>query len=90
VKISRLWEKFAPTQHPALDFYGWTELISRLQKISRLRAPTHAYVLKNSPLKLGPMMITFFCDLCQFSSKKSAFFSKTNVMITFSPKLPFV
>jgi hypothetical protein len=27
------------------------------------------------------IMITIFCDLCQFSAKKLAFFSKTNVMI---------
>jgi hypothetical protein len=27
-------------------------------------------------------MITIFCDTCQFSAKKMAFFSKTDVMIT--------
>jgi hypothetical protein len=27
------------------------------------------------------IMITIFCDFCQFSAKKLAFFSKTNVMI---------
>jgi hypothetical protein len=26
-------------------------------------------------------MITIFCDFCQFSAEKMAFFSKTNVMI---------
>jgi hypothetical protein len=29
------------------------------------------------------VMITIFCDLCQFSAKKLSFFSKTNVMIQF-------
>jgi hypothetical protein len=28
-------------------------------------------------------MITIFCDFCQFSAKKLAFFLKTNVMIIF-------
>jgi hypothetical protein len=32
-------------------------------------------------------MITIFCDFCQFSAKKLAFFSKTNVMIKFWQKL---
>jgi hypothetical protein len=36
------------------------------------------------------VMITIFCDFCLFSAKKLAFFSKTNVMITFSAKLPFI
>jgi uncharacterized Fe-S radical SAM superfamily protein PflX len=27
------------------------------------------------------VMITIFCDFCQISAKKMAFFSKTNVMI---------
>jgi hypothetical protein len=36
------------------------------------------------------VMITIFCEFCPFSAKKLAFFSKTNVMITFSAKLPFV
>jgi hypothetical protein len=27
-------------------------------------------------------MITIFCDFCQFSANKLAFFSKTNVIIT--------
>jgi hypothetical protein len=31
-------------------------------------------------------MITIFCDFCQFSAKKLAFFSKTNVMITIFAK----
>jgi hypothetical protein len=35
-------------------------------------------------------MITIFCDFCPFSAKKLAFFSKTNVTITFYAKLPFV
>jgi hypothetical protein len=30
----------------------------------------------------GDIMITIFGDFCQFSAKKLAFFSKTNVMIT--------
>jgi hypothetical protein len=29
------------------------------------------------------IMITIFCDFCQFSAKKMALFSKTNVMIKF-------
>jgi hypothetical protein len=29
------------------------------------------------------VMITIFCDFCQFSAKKLAFFSKSNVMIKF-------
>jgi hypothetical protein len=29
------------------------------------------------------VMITIFCDFCQFTEKKLAFFSKTNVMIKF-------
>jgi hypothetical protein len=32
------------------------------------------------------VMITIFCDFCQFSAKKLAFFSKTNVMKTISAK----
>jgi hypothetical protein len=31
-------------------------------------------------------MMTIFCDFCQFSAKKLAFFSKTNVMITIFAK----
>jgi hypothetical protein len=31
-------------------------------------------------------MITIFCDFCQFSAKKLAFFSKTNDMITIFAK----
>jgi hypothetical protein len=34
--------------------------------------------------------ITIIGDFCQFPAKKMAFFSKTNVMITFSAKLPFI
>jgi hypothetical protein len=33
------------------------------------------------------VMITIFCDFCQFSAKKMAFFSKTNVMINFFQNL---
>jgi hypothetical protein len=33
------------------------------------------------------VMITIFCDFCQFSAKKVAFFSKTNVMIKISHNL---
>jgi hypothetical protein len=33
------------------------------------------------------VMITIFCDFCQFSAKKLAFFSKANVMIKFLPKI---
>jgi hypothetical protein len=36
------------------------------------------------------VMIKFFCDFCQFSVKKLAFFSKTNVMINFFSKSGFV
>jgi hypothetical protein len=39
--------------------------------------------------QVGPgvdVMITIFCDFCQFSEKKLAFFSKTNVMITIFAK----
>jgi hypothetical protein len=32
------------------------------------------------------VMITIFCDFCQFSANKLAFFSKTNVMKTISAK----
>jgi hypothetical protein len=32
------------------------------------------------------VMITIFCDFCQFSAKKLAFFSKNNVMITIFAK----
>jgi hypothetical protein len=35
-------------------------------------------------------MITIFCDFCQISAKKLAFFSKTNVMITIFAKTSFV
>jgi hypothetical protein len=35
------------------------------------------------------VMITIFCDFCQISSKKLAFFSKTNVMITIFAKSSF-
>jgi hypothetical protein len=34
-------------------------------------------------------MITIFCDFRQFSAKKLAFFSKTNVMINFFHNLAF-
>jgi hypothetical protein len=33
------------------------------------------------------VMITIFCDFRQFSVKRSAFFSKTNVMIKILPNL---
>jgi hypothetical protein len=36
------------------------------------------------------VMITIFCNFCQFSAKKLAFFSKTNAMIKFSQKLAVV
>jgi hypothetical protein len=36
------------------------------------------------------VMITIFCDFSQFSAKKLAFFSKTNVMINFFSKFSFV
>jgi hypothetical protein len=36
------------------------------------------------------VMLTIFCDFCQFSAKKLAFFSKTNVMINFFSKFGFV
>jgi hypothetical protein len=36
------------------------------------------------------VMITIFCDFCQFSAKKLAFFSKTNVMIKTLQKLAVV
>jgi hypothetical protein len=32
------------------------------------------------------VMITIFCDFCQFSAKKLAFFLKTNVLIKFLQK----
>jgi hypothetical protein len=39
------------------------------------------------PVRPGvDVMITIFCDFCQFSAKKLAFFLKTNVMITISAK----
>jgi hypothetical protein len=42
------------------------------------------YLKKNKQNQPGvDVMITFFCDFCQFSAKKIAFFSKTNVMIHF-------
>jgi hypothetical protein len=42
-------------------------------------------------LKAGvDVMITTVCDFCQFSAKKLAFFSKTNVMINFFSKFGFV
>jgi hypothetical protein len=36
------------------------------------------------------VMIPIFCDFYQFSAKKLAFFSKTNVMITIFAKTGFV
>jgi hypothetical protein len=36
------------------------------------------------------VMITNFCDFCQFSAKKMPFFSKTNVMLNFFQKLAVV
>jgi hypothetical protein len=36
------------------------------------------------------VMITIFCHFCQFSEKKLAFFSKTNVMITILQNLAAV
>jgi hypothetical protein len=33
------------------------------------------------------VMITIFCDFCQFSAKKMAFFLNTNVMINFFQNL---
>jgi hypothetical protein len=32
------------------------------------------------------VMITIFCDFCQFSAEKMGFFSKTNVMMTIFAK----
>jgi hypothetical protein len=38
-------------------------------------------------LKTGvDVMITFFCDFCQFTAKKLSFFSITNVVITIFEK----
>jgi hypothetical protein len=36
------------------------------------------------------VVITIFCDFCQFSVKKLAFFSKTNVMIKIFAYFSFV
>jgi hypothetical protein len=36
------------------------------------------------------VMITIFCDFCQFSAKILAFFSKTNAMIKFLQKVAAV
>jgi hypothetical protein len=36
------------------------------------------------------VMIIIFGDFCQFSAKKLAFFSKTNIMISFFQKLAVV
>jgi hypothetical protein len=42
-------------------------------------------------LKSGiDVIITIFCDFCQFSTNNLAFFSKANATITFSAKLLFV
>jgi hypothetical protein len=35
-------------------------------------------------------MIAIFCEFCQFSAKKLAFFSKTSAMIKFLQKLAVV
>jgi superfamily I DNA and RNA helicase len=43
---------------------------------------------KNNLARSGvDVMITIFCDFHQFSAKKMAFFSKTNVMINFFQNL---
>jgi hypothetical protein len=43
--------------------------------------------LEDPFIKIGgagvDVMITVFCDFCQFLAEKMAFFSKTNVMINF-------
>jgi hypothetical protein len=36
------------------------------------------------------VMITIFCDFCQFSAKKLAFFPRTNGMIKYLQKLAVV
>jgi hypothetical protein len=45
-----------------------------------------AKIVENCDYNIYPgtdVMITIFCDFYQFSAKKLAFFSKTNVMIKF-------
>jgi hypothetical protein len=45
-------------------------------------APRRHRTARSDILHLGiDVMITIFCDFRQFSAKKLAFFSKTNVMI---------
>jgi hypothetical protein len=42
------------------------------------------------PIKGVDIMITMYCDFCQFSAKNLAFFSKTKVVIKFLQKLAVV
>jgi hypothetical protein len=54
-------------------------------KLSRQRLPfkvTANLFLTFEKTPRVDVMITIFSDFCQFSAKKLAFFSKTNVMIT--------
>jgi hypothetical protein len=71
--------------------------INLLMFVKDICAPTCAEVSVKKPLENGrrfssrsdeispstDVMITIFCDFWQFSAKKLAFFSKTNVMINF-------
>jgi hypothetical protein len=50
--------------------------------------PWITQVPKMKTIQFGvDVMITIFCDFCKFSAKKTAFFSKTNVMINFFQNL---
>jgi hypothetical protein len=49
--------------------------------------PSYLVMSRYRKMKDGvDVMITIFCDFCQFSAKKLAFFSKTNVVINFFSK----
>jgi hypothetical protein len=69
----------------------WLTIVPRLQMIGitnlRIRRRRKNAELTDPGVDV---MITIFCDFRQFSMKKLAFFSKTNVMIIFKKKLSFV
>jgi hypothetical protein len=71
---------------------GWATTVS-LKKATRFKQSTSWRKIArsgrpNSKFEPGvDVMITIFCDFCQFLEKKLAFFSKTNVMIKFLQKV---
>jgi hypothetical protein len=84
-----------PSQKGVICFCDakWNSLLAVFVLASSNKAEKRRMHLKNlqSLLTGTDVMITIFCDFWQFSAKKLAFFSKTNVMINwlcFQSKTP--